>query len=210
LAGTPGRKDVKTKTPFEDKLLATIEPIAADLGFEVVRLRVVGGARRKRLQVMAERPDGSMTIDDCAALSRAISAALDVADPFAGEWDLESSSPGIDRPLTALEHFERWAGHEAKIELDRLLEGRKRYSGALAGVQAANVLLDAHNGEGPVPLPFAWIVDAKLVLTDALVAQSLKRRDLESEQESLEVPEDPETSESSETKEPSETARDRN
>jgi ribosome maturation factor RimP len=175
---------VKTKTPFEDKLLVTIEPIAADLGFEVVRLRVLGGARRKRLQVMAERPDGSMTVDDCTKLSRAVSAALDVADPFAGEWDLEMSSPGIDRPLTALAHFERWTGHEAKLELDRLLEGRKRFTGVLAGVQGGNVLLDAPGGEGPLPLPFAWIVEAKLVLTDALVAQSLKRRDKKSKQPS--------------------------
>jgi ribosome maturation factor RimP len=195
---------VKTKTPFEDKLLATIEPIAADLGFELVRLRVIGGTRRKRLQVMAERPPGSesggsMTIDDCAKLSRAISAALDVADPFAGEWDLEVSSPGIDRPLTALQHFERWSGHEAKIELDRLLEGRKRYSGALAGVQGANVLLDTKGEQGVAVLPFAWIAEAKLVLTDALVAQSLKRRVEESVPESSENPED---------RRPSETARD--
>jgi ribosome maturation factor RimP len=168
---------VKTKTPFEDKLLATIEPIAADLGFEVVRVRVMGGARRKRLQVMAERFDGSMSVDDCAELSRATSAALDVEDPFVCEWDLEVSSPGVDRPLTKLAHFDRWTGHEAKIELDRLVENRKRFTGVLAGVDAQNVLIDLKGESETAEIPFAWIADAKLVLTDALVAESLKRRE---------------------------------
>ncbi len=172
---------MKTKTPFEDKLLAIVEPVAADLGFEVVRLRVIGGGRRKRLQIMAERGPrtdaaGTMTVDDCAQLSRALSAVLDVADPFAGEWDLEVSSPGIDRPLTALDHFARWEGHEAKLELDRLVENRKRFTGVLAGVEGESVLVDLKGEDETAVLPFAWIADAKLVLTDALVAESLRSR----------------------------------
>jgi ribosome maturation factor RimP len=172
---------VKTKSPFEEKLLGVVEPVAADLGFEVVRLRVIGGSRRKRLQIMAERAAGaenagSMSVEDCADLSRAVSAVLDVADPFAGEWDLEVSSPGIDRPLTALDHFARWEGHEAKLELDRLVENRKRFSGTLAGVEGENVLVDLKGEEQTAVLPFAWIAEAKLVLTDALIAESLRKR----------------------------------
>jgi ribosome maturation factor RimP len=177
-----GTAILKTKTPFEDKLLAIVEPVARDLGFEVVRIRVIGGARRKRLQVMAERGSssprpGTMSVEDCANLSRAVSAVLDVADPFAGEWDLEVSSPGIDRPLTELIHFDRWKGHEVKLELDRMVEGRKRFSGTIAGVDGENVLVDLRGEEATTALlPFAWIADAKLVLTDALIAESLKGR----------------------------------
>jgi ribosome maturation factor RimP len=167
---------VKTKTPFEEKLLGIVEPVAQGLGFDVVRIRVMGGTRRKRLQVMAERPDGSMSVDDCADLSRALSAVLDVEDPFEGEWDLEVSSPGIDRPLTALEHFARWEGHEVKLELDRTIDGRKRFAGVLDGVDGEDVLVEVKGVEGVVALPFAWIADAKLVMTDALIEESLKRR----------------------------------
>jgi ribosome maturation factor RimP len=167
---------VKTKTPFEQKLLAIVEPVAQGLGLDVVRIRVMGGARRKRLQVMAERPDGSMSVDSCADLSRALSAVLDVEDPFEGEWDLEVSSPGIDRPLTELEHFERWKGHEAKIEVDRLIDGRRRFAGVLEGVDGEDVLVEIKGVDGVVALPFAWLSDAKLVMTDALVEESLKRR----------------------------------
>lgn len=171
-----GFEPLKTKTPFEEKLLGFVGPVAQGLGFEVVRIRVMGGARRKRLQVMAERPDGSMSVDDCADLSRALSAVLDVEDPFEGEWDLEISSPGIDRPLTALDHFERWRGHEAKIELDRMIDGRKRFAGVLEGVEGEDVLLEIKGVDGVVALPFGWLSDAKLVMTDALIEESLKRR----------------------------------
>lgn len=172
---------MKAKTPFEEKLYALAAPVAADLGFEIVRVRVQGGNRRKRLQLMAERAPGTdgagtMSVDDCADLSRALSAVFDVEDPFVGEWDLEVSSPGVDRPLTALEHFERWRGWDAKIELDRLAENRKRFSGVLAGTEDDNVLVDLAGEDGTAVIPFSWIADAKLVLTDALIAESLKRR----------------------------------
>ncbi len=167
---------MKSKTPFEDRLLGMIEPVAADLGFEVVRVRVMGGRKANRLQVMAERPDGTMIVEDCAKLSRALSAVLDVEDPFQDEWDLEVSSPGIDRPLTTPAHFTRWEGHEAKLELDRMVEGRKRFGGTLAGMDGDDVHIDLAGEDETAVLPFAWIADAKLVLTDALVAEDLKRR----------------------------------
>jgi ribosome maturation factor RimP len=177
-AGCALRKaGVKTRTPFEDKLLGLIEPVAADLDFRVVRVRVHGGAKRQRLQVMAEREDGTMNVDDCARLSRALSAVIDVEDPFTGEWDLEVSSPGMDRPLTSLGDFAEWAGYEARLELDRMAEGRKRFTGTLVGIEDENVLIDLKGEDGTAVIPYAWIAEAKLILTDALVAESLKRRD---------------------------------
>lgn len=179
---------VRAKTPFEEKLLAMVEPTARGLGLNVVRVRVFGGSRRKHLQIMAEHPDGTMTVDDCADLSRALSALLDVEDPFEGEWELEVSSPGIDRPLTELVHFDRWRGYDARIELDRMVGGRKRYSGVIGGVAGDTVLLDLKTGEGAAELPFAWIADAKLILTDALIEESLKRRPPEAVAEPPEEP----------------------
>ncbi len=168
---------MRVKTPFEAQLLEIAEPVADDLGMEIVRVRVMGGSRRKTLQIMAERADGSMSADDCADLSRALSAVFDVEDPFAGEWMLEISSPGIDRPLTAPHHFERWAGFEVRLELDRMAEGRKRFKGELAGFEDDAVLLNiAGEDDVSAAVPFAWIVEAKLVLTDALIEESLKRR----------------------------------
>lgn len=167
---------MRTKTPFEDRLLGLVEPVAHEMGYQIVRVRVMGGSRRKRLQIMAERADGAFDVSDCAELSRAASAVLDVADPFEGEWDLEVSSPGIDRPLTQPEHFERWAGFEAKLELDRMLDGRKRFRGALLGLEGDKVVLRVEDAPEPIAVPFGWIGDAKLVLTDELVAESLKRR----------------------------------
>lgn len=169
---------MRANTPLEHRMLEIIEPLAADLGFEVVRVRVQGSARRQRLQVMAERPDGSMSAEDCAELSLAISARIDVEDPFRGEWELEVSSPGIDRPLTLPEHFARWDGFHAKLQLNRMVEGRKRFSGLLAGwdEQDHGVLIDLENEDETAMIPFAWIADAKLVLTDELIEESLKRR----------------------------------
>ncbi len=118
---------------------------------------------------MAERADGSMSIDDCAALSHAISPVLDIADPIASEYTLEVSSPGIDRPLTRAKDFERWAGHEAKVELDRLLDGRKRFKGVLKGIEGDTIALELSDTHETVLLPFQDIGEAKLVLTDELL-----------------------------------------
>lgn len=166
---------MKTKSPQDARILAVAEPIAAALDIEIVRVRVMSG-KRPRLQIMAERLDGGMDVDDCARLSRALSEVFEEQVPISGEYDLEISSPGIDRPLTALAHFARWEGYEAKLELDRLAEGRKRFRGVLAGVEDEDVLLDMDGEEETTLIPFDWITDAKLVLTDALIEADLKAR----------------------------------
>lgn len=159
---------------LEDTIAELIEPVLADEGFELVRVRLTGG-QTKTLQVMAERPDGTMSAEDCAALSRAISPVLDAGDPFAGAWTLEVSSPGIDRPLTRLKDFAAWEGYEAKLELDRMVEGRKRFRGVLGGVEDDNVVLDIDGESDAALIPFAWIVQAKLMLSDDLIRESLVR-----------------------------------
>src|SRR5690606_1269478 len=123
------------------------------------------------LQVMAERPDGTMEVEDCAQLSRQLSAVLDVEDPIASEYTLEVSSPGIDRPLTRLGDFERWEGYEARLETAELIDGRKRFRGVLAGTEGDEVLIDVEDDTigGTIGLKFDWLSDAKLVLTDELV-----------------------------------------
>ena len=139
------------------------------MGYEVVRVQLSGG-RRPVLQVMAERTDGApMTVDDCADISRTVSALLDVEDPIAGAYHLEVSSPGIDRPLTRLKDFERFAGHEARIETRALIDGRRRFKGVLRGVAGEVVRMETEDG-AVTELPFAGILRAKLVLTDALIA----------------------------------------
>ena len=157
---------MRGKTADDLKLLELLDPVAEAMGYGIVRLRLMGGAHR-RLQVMAERPDCHMEVSDCASLSRAFSEVLDAADPISVEYTLEVSSPGIDRPLTRLQDFETYAGLEAKIELDRVAEGRRRFKGRLAGVEGQNVLIDIE-GEDDVTAqaPFAWISDAKLILND--------------------------------------------
>lgn len=166
---------MKARTPQDERVLDLADPIGEALGMEIVRVRVMGG-KKTVVQIMAERLDGSMTVEDCATLSRALSDALEQADPIAGEYDLEVSSPGIDRPLTTLAHFARWEGFEAKIELDRLAEGRKRFRGILAGVEDDNVAIELKGEEDTALVPFAWVSDAKLILTDALIEASLKAR----------------------------------
>ena len=159
------------KAPIDRRLAEILRPAVDGLGFELVRLRVMGG-KRKTLQVMAERPDGSMEIEDCAELSRTLSAVLDVEDPLAEGYDLEVSSPGIDRPLTRLKDFARWEGYEAKLETAEPIEGRRRFRGILAGVEGHEVLIEID--EGTIGLDFDWLADGKHVLTDELVADSLK------------------------------------
>jgi ribosome maturation factor RimP len=167
---------VKTKTAEDRELLELLEPVAQAEGLEIVRLRLMGGNTR-RLQIMAERPaDHDIGIDECTRLSRAISAVLDAADPISGEYALEVSSPGIDRPLTRLEDFATFEGLEARIELDRLAENRKRFKGILAGVDGDNVCIDLEGEEETLLLPFAWIAEAKLVLNDQLMKLGAEQR----------------------------------
>ncbi len=165
--------DLIAKAAIDRRLAGIVAPTVEGLGFELVRLRLMGG-RRAVLQIMAERPDGGIEVDDCARISRAVSAVLDVEDPISGEYTLEVSSPGIDRPLTRLKDFERWEGYEARIETEEAIDGRRRFKGELTGVQDGEVLIEIP--EGTIGLAFEMIADAKLVLTDALVAESLANR----------------------------------
>jgi ribosome maturation factor RimP len=145
-----------------------IAPSIEAAGYDLVRVRMFAG-RRPRLQVMAERKDRRrVTVDDCADISRLISPILDVADPIAGEYDLEVSSPGIDRPLVRADDYVRFAGFEAKVETEAAIEGRRRFRGRLRGVEDGSVVIEC-DGE-PVALPVDDIRQASLVLTDELIA----------------------------------------
>ena len=149
------------------------EPVIEKAGFKLVRLRIMGGAA-KTLQVMAERPDGSMDVEGCATLSHALLDFIEAEDPIEGEYEIEVSSPGIDRPLTRLMDFARWSGHEAKIELHAPLEGRRRFRGLLLGLDGQDVTIRADNSD--IKFPFRAIANAKLVLTDKLINEDLKAR----------------------------------
>lgn len=175
---------MRTKTTEDRQLLELLDPVAEAEGLTIVRLRLMGGNTR-RLQIMAERPaDHDITIEECTRLSRAVSAVLDAADPIAGEFMLEVSSPGVDRPLTRLEDFATFEGLEARIELDRLAENRKRFKGVLAGVDGDNVCIDLEGEEETLLLPFAWIAEAKLVLSDDLMKRGAAERAARLEQQS--------------------------
>ena len=152
------------------KLTALIAPEAEALGFDLVRVKMFGGAGDVTLQVMAERPDTrQLTIDDCAELSRRISDVMDAEDPIESEYRLEVSSPGIDRPLTRLKDFIDWAEHEARIQLTAPVEGRKVLTGMLKGVEDDRITIDLPK-HGLMTIGFDQVGNAKLVLTDALIA----------------------------------------
>ena len=170
--------EVRGKTAEDARLLELLDPVAEAAGYAIVRLRLMGGDHQRRLQIMAERAiDGDMMVEDCAKLSRAISEVMDAADPIAGEYVLEVSTPGIDRPLTRLKDFEVFEGYEARLELDRMAEGRKRFRGQLAGIEDDNVGINLEEEpDATVYVPFAWITDAKLVLTDELMKRGAEER----------------------------------
>ncbi|HLG88629.1 MAG TPA: ribosome maturation factor RimP [Alphaproteobacteria bacterium] len=150
-----------------------IGPTVAGLGYELVRVQMTGGAKRPTLQVMAERRDRrAMLVDDCARLSREISAVLDAADPISDAYLLEVSSPGIDRPLVKPADYERFAGHEVRIEIDPPIDGRKRFHGTIRAIEDDAVKLAVEESE--VRLPLSSIRRAKLVLTDRLIAEAMK------------------------------------
>ena len=154
------------------------EPVLADLGYRLVRVRV-SGAAGCTVQIMAERPDGTMAIEDCEVASRALSPVLDIADPIERAYRLEISSPGIDRPLVRRSDFERYAGANVKIELSIPVDGRRRFRGVLLGVdgEAARIRRDDAAGDEPteVMLPIAEMTEARIVLTDEAIAASLRR-----------------------------------
>lgn len=177
---------MRARTSEDAQLLELLDPVAEAAGFEIVRLRLMAGKERRRLQVMAETPDGEMTVEGCTVLSRAFSEVLDAADPISGEYTLEVSSPGIDRPLTRLKDFGTWEGFEARIELDRLADNRKRFKGELAGVEDGQVGINIEGeAETTLYIPFDWILEAKLVLDDKLMKHGADERAarLQSEQE---------------------------
>jgi ribosome maturation factor RimP len=159
------------------ELAAIIEPVIEGMGFRLVRVHVTGGDAAT-LQVMAERPDGTISIDDCEAISKQLSPVLDVADPIAGAYRLEVSSPGIDRPLVRPSDFEVWAGHEARIEVKELIDGRRRFRGVIEGFEGGEARLIVEldqKGKVVIGLPIDLIAEAKLVLTDELIRESLRR-----------------------------------
>jgi ribosome maturation factor RimP len=159
------------------RVAAVVEPVLASLGYRLVRARVSAFAGCT-VQIMAERPDGSMTIEDCEIASRALSPVLDVADPIESAYRLEISSPGIDRPLVRRSDFDRYAGHVAHVEMQAPIDGRRRFRGELNGTEGDCVRLrcgEAENYRVDVLLPINEMTEARLVLTDALVAQSLRR-----------------------------------
>ncbi len=163
------KSNMKTKTTMDERVLAIAEPVAHDLGFAIVRVRVMAG-KRATLQIMAERlSDGQMSVANCAFLSRELASTLEVEDPIDGAYVLEVSSAGLDRPLTEMLHFERYKGLLARVELDRLVEGRKRFRGILAGIDGDNIAIDLVKEEETALIPFAWISEAKLLITDELI-----------------------------------------
>ncbi len=167
-----------------NQLSEALQPSVAAMGYDIVQLRMLEVHGRRTLQVMAERLDGEeISVDDCAEISRAVSALLDVEDPISDAYDLEVSSPGIDRPLVKFADFERFAGHEAKLQMKRLIAGQRRFRGRVLGTKGERILLavkTAQGGEQTVELPFAELDRAKLVLSDALLAETMKRRKMKS------------------------------
>ena len=169
--------DLIAKAAIDRKLAEIVTPVIEDMGFELVRLRLMGG-NTKTLQIMAERPDGGIEVDECADISNAVSALLDVEDPLIDSYVLEVGSPGIDRPLTRLKDFDTFEGYEAKLETAELIDGRKRFKGVLAGVEDDEVLINLEQGDETVTvgLQFDWLADAKLVMTDDLIREMLRQR----------------------------------
>ncbi|WP_299684507.1 ribosome maturation factor RimP [uncultured Tateyamaria sp.] len=165
--------DLIAKAAIDRRLAEIITPVIEDLGYELVRVRLMSG-KETTLQIMADKPDGGIEVDDCAAISTAVSATLDVEDPILDAYTLEVSSPGIDRPLTRLKDFDAFEGYEAKLETDELIDGRRRFKGVLAGIEDDEVLINVT--EGTIGLKFEWLSDAKLVLTDELIKEMLRQR----------------------------------
>jgi ribosome maturation factor RimP len=165
--------DLIAKAAIDRRLAEIITPVIEDMGYELVRVRLMGG-KTHTLQIMADKPEGGIEVDDCAEISTAVSAILDVEDPIIDAYTLEVSSPGIDRPLTRLKDFEMFEGYEAKLETSEMIDGRKRFKGVLAGIEGNEVLINVE--EGTIGLDFDWLSDAKLVLTDELIREMLRQR----------------------------------
>ena len=165
------------ETGLAAEIAGLAEPVLADLGFRLVRV-VVSGRNGATVQIMAERPEGTITVEECAEISRRLSPVLDVHDPMKGQYTLEVSSPGIDRPLVRPSDFDAWAGYEAKIEMKELISGRKRFRGVLEGIEGEEVRIEVELdqlGRQIIGLPVGLIAEARLVLTDELIRETLRR-----------------------------------
>ena len=165
------------ETGLAAQLAAIAEPVLTDLGFRLVRV-VLSGRNGTTVQIMAERPDGTISVKECADISRRLSPVLDAHDPIQGQYTLELSSPGIDRPLVRPSDFEDWAGYEAKIEMKELIAGRKRFRGMLEGVEGEEVRIEVELdqvGRQVIGLPIRLVAEARLVLTDELIREALRR-----------------------------------
>lgn len=165
------------ETGLAGQIADLVEPVIQDLGFRLVRVRIMG-RDDQTVQIMAERPDGTICIDDCEVISRQLSPLLDAADVVPGAYNLEISSPGVDRPLVRPGDFDDWSGHQAKVELTELLDARRRFSGILEGFENGEVRLEVdldQIGIQVIGLPVDLIAEARLVLTDDLVRESLRR-----------------------------------
>ena len=157
---------------MDKKLAELLNPILEDLGFEMVRVRLSNG-NPSTLQIMADRLDGPIGVDELAEINTSVGTILDVEDPIPENYTLEISSPGIDRPLTRIKDFDSFQGFEAKIETTELIDGRRRFRGVLAGVNNDEVLINLE--EGTIGLKFTWLSDARLVLSDDLIKKMLKK-----------------------------------
>ena len=173
--GSPG--DLVARTAIDRRLAEIVKPAVEAAGFELVRLRLMSGKTRT-LQIMADRPEGGIEIDELGEITTLVGAVLDVEDPLEDAYVLEVSSPGIDRPLTRLKDFDTWSGHEARIETSELIDGRRRFKGTLQGTEDGEVLIEIEEQGEPVTigLQFEWLSDAKLILTDALIEETLRAR----------------------------------
>ena len=166
-----------TEEGVDARVAGIVAPIIDDLGYRLVRVRMLA-ENNGTLQIMAERPDGTMSVGGCEEISKAISPVLDIEDPVAQRYHLQVSSPGIDRPLVRASDFEQWAGHLAKVETAFMVGGRKRFKGTITGLRDGEVLLrrdDAPAGDEESRIPLDAISDARLVLTDELIRESLQR-----------------------------------
>ncbi len=169
--------DLVAKTAIDRRLAEIVRPVIEGMGYELVRLRLMGG-NTPTLQIMAERPDGGIEVDDLAEINTALGAVLDVEDPIEDNYTLEVSSPGIDRPLTRLKDFDDWLGYEARLETAELIDGRKRFKGTLMGTEDGEVLIEIEDqGEKvTIGLTFELLADAKLILTDELIREALRQK----------------------------------
>jgi len=174
-----GETRLKSETGIARRVADIVEPVIEDLGYRLVRVRL-SGQHGTTVQLMIERPDGTLEIDDCVTVTRVLSPLLDVEDPIAGGYNLEVSSPGIDRPLVRPGDFERWAGYEAKVELSEMLAGRKRFRGRIEGFADGEVRLEmeieGHDAPQVVGLPFEFIHAAKLVMNEQLLKRAASVR----------------------------------